>query len=376
MIRELRVSNFGCLGRDVRVTLGKLTALVGPNGSGKSKVTDALSFVRDAMHLGLAGAITHRGGIAAVRRHSTGHPFNVTIAVEVDLPVGGQASYGFELAGDRTEDFRVRWENATVSRDGVESHFRVDQGIWTGPTGLQPRVDELSLALPAVGGDSRFKALFELLESITIYSIFPDTLRVPQRYSPERPMLRHGENWVSILNDQPAESWRDELVAALRKLTGDIQGIRIQKPAGFLVVELEHGPDQDSKRSRTFGAGQESDGTLRVAGIITALLQEPPLAVIGIEEPELTVHPGALPLIMDYLRQATRRSQVIITSHSPELLDLVDAEEVRVVERIDGVTRVARLAERQQEAVRSGLLRLGELMVTEGLQQQLEREPG
>lgn len=386
MITELRVSNYGCLGRDVRVSFGRLTALVGPNGSGKSTVTDVLGFVRDAMHMGLAGAVTDRGGIAAVRRHSSGHPLDVSIQLEVTLPgnggsraghgaviaaPAGHATYGFELAGDKTEDFRVKWEDARVELDGQESHFRVEQGRWSGPEGLSPQVDELGLALPAVGGDARFRPLLELLKSMTVYSIFPDTLRAPQKYSPEKPMRRHGENWVSILSDQPKETWKPELVAALKKLTGDIQGIRISKTAGFLVVELEHAPGEDSSKARRFGAAQESDGTLRVAGMVTALLQEPPLPVIGIEEPELTVHPEALPLLLDYLRQATRRSQVIITSHSPELLDHLDVDEVRVVERVKGVTQVTKMSERQKETVRSGLLKLGELMVTEGLQQEL-----
>jgi len=110
----------------------------------------------------------------------------------------------------------------------------------------------------------------------------------------------------------------------------------------------------------------------RFKGIVSALLQEPPLALIGIEEPELTVHPGALPLLINFLRQASRRCQVVITTHSPELLDLLGAEEVRVVERKDGVTTVGPMRLQQQGTVRDGLLKLGELMVTEGLQQELE----
>ena len=109
---------------------------------------------------------------------------------------------------------------------------------------------------------------------------------------------------------------------------------------------------------------------------MSALLQEPPLALIGIEEPELTVHPGALPLLIDFLRQASRRSQVVITTHSPELLDLLEAQEVRVVERKDGVTTVGPMRQQQQGTVRDGLLKLGELMVTEGLQQELDLQEG
>jgi predicted ATPase len=243
--------------------------------------------------------------------------------------------------------------------------------VWAGPTDLRPNVDETSLALPAIGGDERFKPLLDVLLRITVYSIFPDTLRAPQKYNPEKPMRRHGENWVSILRDQKKDSWKSEVVAALGKLTGDIEDVRVDKAAGYLVVQFRHGSDG---RGKWFEAAQESDGTLRVAGIVTALLQEPALPVIGIEEPELTIHPGALPLVVDYLRQASKRSQVIITTHSPELLDALEPSEVHVVERINGATRIVPMLASQQDLVRSGLMRLGELMTTAGLQGELPFE--
>ena len=70
-------------------------------------------------------------------------------------------------------------------------------------------------------------------------------------------------------------------------------------------------------------------------------------------------------------RQASRRSQVVITTHSPELVDLLDVDEIRVVDRREGATTVKAMKAAQKDAVRRGLLRLGELMVAEGLQQEL-----
>lgn len=368
MIRKLYVSNYRSLDEAVTISFGPFTAFVGGNGSGKSNVVDVLNFLRDAMHIGLGGAITHRNGIAAVRRWSSGRPFNVAIRAELEL-AGSTCTYAFELAGDKQAEYRVKWEEASVIRAGVCDRFRVENGRWSGPAGLLPQVNEVGLALPTVGGDERFQPLFDALKSIAVYSIFPDTLRQPQKYSPEKPMQRHGENWVSILQEQPEETWKPELVAALRKLAGDIEDVRIAKAAGYLVAEFLH---TSGSRKKWFGADQESDGTLRVAGIVSALLQSPSLAVVGVEEPELTVHPGALPLLVDFLREASQRSQVVITTHSPELLDLLGVEEVRVVDRRDGATTIRPLKASQKEAVRRQLLRLGELMVAEGLQQELD----
>lgn len=367
----MRASNYRSLGRDQALDLGHFTVLVGPNGSGKSNIVDVLSFVRDAMRMGLSGAITDRGGVAAIRRWSPGRPYNVSIALDVETE-GWSGTYSFEITGDRKEEFRVKSEEATLHRAGQSSGFTVEHGEWSGPEGLDPKSSETSLALPTVAGDERFGGLYDLLASPVIYSIFPDTLRRPQKYSPEKPMQRHGENWVSILRDQDVESWKPEIVAALGRLTGDIDDVKVSKAASYLVAQFRHA---SNGKGNWFDAGQESDGTLRVAGILSALLQEPPLPLVGVEEPELTVHPGALPLLMDYLRQASRRSQVLLTTHSPELLDHVDAQEVRVVQKSEEGTIVRPMAPDQLDAVRRGLLGLGELMTTEGLrQQELDRD--
>ncbi|HEY8379186.1 MAG TPA: AAA family ATPase [Nannocystis sp.] len=378
-VTQLSVSNFRSLGRDVVLRLDPLTVLVGPNGSGKSNVVDALRFLADCMEKGLGGAINDRSGIEACRRwnrSSGGAPYVVKLGVTVALP-GGGATYDIELTGSAIEEYSVKSELARVLSGGQEHVLHVVQGkLEHAPDGLRPSVDAQNLALPLVGGDTRFQPLFSVLRNIAIYSIYPNTLREPQKYSASKPMARHGENWVSILKDQ-LESWKPQLVAALNKLTGDIDDVKVAPAAGYLVARFRRTIEKKhSRATKWFDAYQESDGTLRVAGIVTALLQEPPIPVIGIEEPELTIHPGAIALLYDHLIQASRRSQVIVTTHSPELLDLVSEDAIRVVSRsAERGTTVAPLAPSQREAVRAGLMTLGEVLRTEGLQQELPLSP-
>ena len=90
MITQIRVSNYRSLGRDVTLTLGKLTALVGPNGSGKSNVADVFRMVADALSVGLETAIQERHGINGVRRWSSGRPHNHQIAMSLDEPEFGR----------------------------------------------------------------------------------------------------------------------------------------------------------------------------------------------------------------------------------------------------------------------------------------------
>ncbi len=367
MLRTLRVSNYRSLGEEVVIDFERLCVFVGPNGSGKSNIVDVLRFVSDAARIGLPGAISLRHGIGAVRRWSAGHPFNVRVALELSL-TGGPAHYSFELTGSRTEEYEVKSERAMVTRDGAAVGYRIEKGTWLeGPPGLQPLLDQQNLALQLVGGDTRFQDLVRTLQSISIYSIFPDTLRAPQKYNPTKPMTQHGDNWVSILKDQPPETWHPDLVAALHRLTGDVKSIRTKQVASYLVAEFEHLSPGTPKAKKWFDAAQESDGTLRVAGIITALLQEPAVPIIGIEEPELTVHPGAAELIFDHLAQASHRSQVLVTTHSPELLDRIQPEDVRVVTKADGATSVSAMAERDRKVVRERLMTLGELFRREQL---------
>jgi len=379
IIQRIVVSNYRSLGRDVALTLGPLTLLVGPNGSGKSNVVDALHFVRDCMEMGLGGAINDRNGIEACRRWNRshgGHPYNVSFRLELALP-RGPAVYEFELTGSTVAEYCIKSEKAVVY-DGHELLLHVAGGkLLAAPEGLAPAVDDQNLVLPLIGGDLRFRPLFQALRNIAVYSIYPNELRRPQKYNASKPMAKHGDNWVSILKDQPEATWKPDLVAALNKLTGDIGDIEIKRAAGYLVVRFRRTIDKKlTTAGKWFEAYQESDGTLRVAGIITALLQEPPVPVIAIEEPELTVHPGAIPLVADFLIQASRRSQVLVTTHSPELLDCVDASAVRVVSRSpEPGTMVSPMSATQGEAVRCGLLSLGEVLRLEGFQTEFQYPP-
>ncbi|MFO0949681.1 MAG: AAA family ATPase [Isosphaeraceae bacterium] len=389
MITRVEVSNFRSIGERADLRLGRLTALVGPNGSGKSNFADALQFIAESLKLGLEAAITKRHGIASIGRwNAAGRPFDVRIRIDSEEEDGLRGLYILELGATRSDSYRVKRELAAYGPylDGAgwdknkASWFEIVEGRWNlKPRDLHPKVDSLGLVLPLVAADERFEPLAETLRQSSIYSIFPNALREPQRPDPVKPMTEHGGNWCSILKHMRQEAWSNELSTALGQITGDIDDVRVNQIGGYLVAEFRHGTVPSSRgvpeQQKWFDAAQESDGTLRIAGILTALLQEPPLTLIGIEEPELTIHPGAIPLLYDYILEASRRSQVLLTTHSPDLLSLLDADDVRVVERRDGVTSVSRMEESQREAVRDRLLTLGDLMRMEGLRQETEPQP-
>lgn len=123
---------------------------------------------------------------------------------------------------------------------------------------------------------------------------------------------------------------------------------------------------------RTSYLGQESDGTIRILGILSALLQNPSQPFVSIEEPEANIHPGALAVLAGVIDEASLRSQVLVTTHSPDMLDHLPVESFLVVEKVGDTTHVGPLDASQIASVRKRLFTPGELFRMEGLQRQAE----
>jgi predicted ATPase len=121
-----------------------------------------------------------------------------------------------------------------------------------------------------------------------------------------------------------------------------------------------------------FQATSVSDGTLRALGVLTALFagSENQLSPIGIEEPESALHPAAARLLLDALRDASERRQILVTSHSPDLLDnsSIRESEILAVTATAGQTTIGRLDSTARAALENSLFTPGELMRVSQLQ--------
>lgn len=90
---------------------------------------------------------------------------------------------------------------------------------------------------------------------------------------------------------------------------------------------------QDENFSQGFYAHQLAEGMLRFLWLV-ALLQSPTLPSLTlIDEPETSLHPELLSLLVDLLREASRRSQIIVATHSPLLVRSLKSEEIIVADR-------------------------------------------
>ena len=115
-------------------------------------------------------------------------------------------------------------------------------------------------------------------------------------------------------------------------------------------------------------AADLSDGTIRFLLLLAILANPEPESLIAIDEPEVGLHPGMLPIVAEFAREAARKSQVILTTHSPQFLDAFGQEPptTTVAQWVDGATQLSvvdgeELARWLAEYSLGALFRSGEL---------------
>ena len=157
---------------------------------------------------------------------------------------------------------------------------------------------------------------------------------------------------------------RKSIVDSLQRINPSVASVEldsIQQPQRAIVGH------KFNEKTLALELSQESDGFRRFYAHLLALYQTPPKQTLIFEHPEDGIHPGALALLAEEFRSAPSndRGQVILTTHSPQLLDHFDAEQIRVVE-IDGFeTRIGPMSTEQQAALQDDLLDSGELLTVD-----------
>lgn len=377
MIKRLVIENYRSL-KSVDITLGPLTILVGPNSAGKSNLVDALRFVRDALFHDLDSAVLDRQGLNAIRRWTHREsPVDIRIQLYLEA-MNWSGEYSFALTQEGWEDYTIKGEHIVVRDDQGTTIVETTRGKWTqlpkGSEGdfLAERVPVSStrLMLPFLTMTNVFPAfmnMYEFLRDMNFYSLYPNNLREPQKHSLSYPLFEQGSNLASVLRQMESSGDSVEISEALSRVVGGVTGYSVIPVGSYLVTKLHHAPSKDEQSGPIFDLTQESDGTLRMLGILTALYQKPPRPLISVEEPELTIHPGALGVLCDVIREASLRSQIIITTHSPDLISRFSVDALRIVEREQDVTYIGPITEVQREAIVTKLFSIDELMRIEGL---------
>jgi len=368
-IRRVYIRNYKSIAK-LWVNLETFTLFVGPNGSGKSNFIDALSFVKDCLFNSIELAFTERGRIGAVRRRSIGHPTHIGIRLILELENDLSADYAFEIAAEPKERFKVARERCVIKGLwGDEYRFHVEHGKFIKEIpGIKPKLSPDRLALFAASATEEFRPVYDFLTSMRFYSIVPLKIRELQEPDSGDYLKRDGSNAASVLKrlrEEPQGSERYQRICRL--LSKVVEGIRgVEDRAVGQKETIQFKQDVGSEHPWTFDALNMSDGTLRVLGLLLSVFQLGHHSMVAIEEPEATVHPAVTELVIEVLMDASNERQVLLTTHSPDILDFkyLNDSQIRVVtmESERNRTLIAPVSNAGRDAIRMKLYTPGELL--------------
>ena len=358
MINNITLTNFLSYGPTTRpIELQALNVIIGPNGSGKSNLIEAIELLH-ATPKDLLTPVRDGGGVRDWLWKGVARPPIATIEAVVDNPKGPvplRYVLSFTEVGQRFEIVDERVENASPD-SGYQSpyfyyKFQNGQGVLN-VKGQQRRLqhEEIESAASILAqrkdpdqypeltylGNTFAKMRFYREWSFGRYT----KPRLPQKADlPNNHLEPDAGNLGLVLNRLRREpAVKKRILEALHTLYEGIDDFDVQIEGGTVQVFFHEG-------RLTIPATRLSDGTLRYLCLLAILCHPNPGPLICIEEPELGLHPDVLPTLADLLKEASARTQIIVTTHSDVLVDaLTDRPEaVLVAERLDNGSTLERL---------------------------------
>ena len=341
MISSLRLVDFKNF-RDATLRVGPFTVIVGANASGKSNIRDAFRFLHGiGRRYTLAEIIGGRYGPGGQREWDPIRGATTEIAgfgqpgiiLQVELP--NDVRYSIQATvdppgADRTGEFRVNKEELA---EGPEPVFRLhdrpgDKGeLWMAGTDARIPVRRNQPALTQIQEQERVapaarecvKQVVNGLASMRFLDLSPDRMRQPA-FPSQTVLGDRGENLASVLQAICADPQRQRIL---------IDWIDELSPAGVKNLEFRNSPFRGrvelgirEKNDQVVSADSASDGTLRLLGVLAALLGVNPAGLYFFEQMENGIHPTRLWLLVALVEKWTAEAdiQVVTTTHSPTLL--------------------------------------------------------
>lgn len=372
-VQRVRLRNFRSI-RACDVELGNLNVLVGPNASGKSNFLDALQLTRDALHFRLDEALRMRDGFTEVCRKSA--ESSSSFSVRFDLAIRRRSDAYFPTAFYAFEVGAAPSGGYVVQREVVE-HITPADLIGFERVGDDVRIlrrdGQDSMKAPAsddlfLSQSGLFPEVFDQLRHMTVYALDPVTMRQPQRSEPHETLVRDGRNLGGVLRNHPSTRVREYLSTIVPGIE-TVEGVHV---GGYDTFHVTQRMDGANSGSTTFSAASVSDGSLRALGVLVALLSDSPQRgrpsrppLIAIEEIEAGLHPGAVGILWDAMCEASQNSQIVVSTHSPDLLDRDDLQDDATLLAVAfqaGRTVVGAPSEADLRILRKNLCTAGELM--------------
>ena len=347
-IHSIRARNLLSFGPDTEeLELRPLNVLIGPNGSGKSNLIETIGLLR-AVPGRMINTIVEGGGIREWIWRGEPRPTEAELETVVAGPDGckplryrlaiaGSDNNAFNVVEERLEDDAQQGRRLLLQSNGKVAQIGV----------LKTRQPHPQESMLAGFRHPDFPELAHLTDELPRIALFREwnfgrnhPVRLPQQ--PDLPnsfLAEDAGNLGLVLNQFMREyDAREQLIGALRAFYEGIDDYHVDIQYGTVQTFVREGRN-------TIPASRLSDGTLRFLCLLTILCHPSPPPLICLEEPELGLHPDILPNLVELLRSAANRCQLIVTTHSDVIVDaLTDTpESVVVCEKHDGSTTLKRL---------------------------------
>lgn len=372
MITKLSIEGFKSFGSPAEtIELGPLNFVVGANASGKTNLIYGLRFLHNALVQDVSYAVSAMGGNAEVRNkrlRQRREPKPVRLSFRIEKEVGYHIirgpegkpessvarSFDYELVLDlRSDDTtpnieseRLRVETITKGETSIVGLDRTGRKVVVIDRGREedddtihiPEQEASRLALAGVGFFSVPTAILgEEVKSWRFHNFVPSIARQPYRQEPDAVLGPAGEKLAAVLSKMSSDQ-RASIAEGLRAIVPGLKGIRttklpIEDTLAFQIVE--------DKLKAAINPASVSDGTVRLlALLVVTTWSVRNSSLIAIEEPENGVHPHLAEYLVDILKSASEESQVVVTTHAPDLLDHLEPHQVILCDKEDGFTKL------------------------------------
>lgn len=362
-IEQIKIGNFRSLQQVEFRSLTPLTALIGANGSGKSTFFDVFAFLSDCFSEGLRRAVDRRGKLSDLRSRGSGGPISFEVAYREGRRIDGKAPglIRYHLEIDEIEGRPVvaaewmHWKRQSYGHPFRFLDYRLGAGsVITGevPEQADERV-ELPLAAPDVlavstlgqlAENPRVKSLRDFIIGWHLsYLSTTDTKVVPEA-GPQEHLSRNGDNLANVIQFL-SENYPEVLQSVFKTLRRRIPKLEsvdpIALPTGHLLLTVKDAPFEEGVQARYV-----SDGTLKMLAYLIQLHDPSPPPFLGIEEPENFLHPRLLTELAEECDIASRKMQMVVTTHSPFFINGLQPQQVWALRRNErGYTEAIRAAD-------------------------------
>lgn len=356
-LTRITVSNFLSL-KKVSVNLQPLNVLVGPNGAGKTNLLSAIKFLGDTARNDLIPTIDAFGGFDALRFRGGNGDESITLKVEALLTKNATRTAPDEY------NLTMRQGHFKSPRNARRTHFiqREEYFVFKRTRGRGRRItisgatvqiveekteiEERSISLSETSaGLSTLRRLGEseaseeieklavLFETFRVFEVDVSAARRPSSLK-ESSRLAHDANNLAAFLAWMHRTNRDSFNSLIDDMRYILPGFRDLKliPVGGAAEGVSVALEEESLTGLT-SLASASFGTIRALALLAMLHDPKPPMLTCVEEIDHGLHPYALDRIVERLREATRKTQIIVATHSPALVNRLKPEELIVCER-------------------------------------------